>query len=137
MPRKARSFFLPSLDASSIWTLITLESLTVLEQMRCGGVDQDVVSTKQGMRGHSGDEQIKGFVPIRTQRLSDRGRGCDGQVVHTEVGDWIGEAEDVPLDESVRGNDCIAISVSIPQPLSVVVDGSERPAVSQSTYQSI
>lgn len=93
--------------------------------------------SKQGMRGRNGDEQIKGFVPIRTQGLSNRGRRCDVRVVHIEVGDWIGEAEDVPLDESVRGNDCIVVSVSISQPLSVVVDGSERPAVSQSTYQSI
>jgi len=137
MPRKARSFFLPSLDASSIWTLIVLESLTVLEQMRCGGEDQDVVSAKRGMRGRNGDEQIKGFVPIRTQRLFDRRGHCGVHAVHTEVGDWIGQAEDIPFDESVRGNDCKVISVSILEPLSVVLDGRRRLVVSQSTYQSI
>jgi len=123
MPREARSFFLLSLDASSIWTLITLDSLTVLEQMRCGGEDQDEVNVKQGMRGRNGDKQIKGFVPIRGQRLFDRRRHCGVHAVHTEVGDWIGQAEDIPFDEFVRGNDCKVISVSILAPLSVVLDG--------------
>ena len=123
MPREARSFFLLSLDASSIWTLITLDSLTVLEQMRCGGEDQDEVNVKQGMQGRNGDKQIKGFVPIRSQRLFDRRRHCGVHAVHTEVGDWIGQAEDIPFDEFVRGNDCKVISVSILAPLSVVLDG--------------
>jgi hypothetical protein len=88
------------------------------------------VSAKQRMRGRNGDEQIKGFVPIRTQGLFDRRRRCDVHVVHTEVGDWIGQAEDVAFDESVGGNDCTVTSVSISQPLSVVLDGRERLVVS-------
>jgi len=52
-----------------------------------------------------GHEQIKGFVPIWTERLFDRCRRCDVHVVHTEVGDWIGQTEHVPFDESVRGDD--------------------------------
>lgn len=67
---------------------------------------EDVVSTKQPTRGvMGGHEQIKGFVPIWTERLFDRCRRCDVHVVHTEVGDWIGQTEHVPFDESVRGDD--------------------------------
>lgn len=136
-PRKARSFFLLSLDASSIWTLITLESWTVLELIRCGGEDQDVVSTKQRKVGRNGDEQIKGFVPIRTQGLFDRRGHCGVHVIHAEVGDWIGQAEHVSFDETMCGNDCTGMFVSISQSLSADLEGSELAAVSKSTYRSI
>jgi hypothetical protein len=112
MPRKARSFFLLSLDASSTCTPITLESLTVLKQIRSRGQDQAVLSTKQRTGERNRDEQIKGFVPIWTEGLFDSCRRCDVHVVHTEVCDWIGQTEDVSFDESVRGNDCTVLMVS-------------------------
>lgn len=51
-------------------------------------------------------------------------------VVHTDDGDWIGKAEHIPLDESVRGNDCTIIIISQSAALCAVVD-ARRPAVSQ------
>ena len=96
-----------------------------------------MVSTKQGKVGRNGDEQVKGFVPIRTQGLFDRGGRCDMHVVHAEVGDWIGQAEHVPFDETMCGNDCTRMFVSISQALSADLDGSKLAGVSERTYQSI
>lgn len=64
------------------------------------------------MLGRDGDEQIKGLVPTWIQRLFHRGRRCDVHVVHAQVGDGIGQAEHVPFDETMRGNDCPRLFVS-------------------------
>lgn len=63
-------------------------------------------------KGAKENAQVKGFVPVWTKGLFD---GCglfDLYIVYTDKGDWIGEAEHVPLDEPVRGNDYTVIIVS-------------------------
>ena len=76
-------------------------------------------------KGAKEDAQVKGFVPVRTKGLFDGCRRFDLHIVYTDVGDWIGEAEHVPLDEPVRGNDYTIIIISKSQVFCVVVDGSQ------------
>lgn len=52
-------------------------------------------------------------------------------VVHTDDGNWIGEAEHVPLDQSVRGNDCTVIIISSQKYSARSSTTARRPAVSE------
>lgn len=138
VPRKARSFFLLSLDASWICTLISLDSLTVLEvnQRRWTGPDRSQHQAP-GSVGANENVQIKGFVPVWTEGLFDDCRRCNLHRIHKDEGNWIGKAEHVALDESVRGDDCTIMIGSKLEAVCAVVDGSRRPAASQETHQSI